>query len=156
MAEKPEASGGAALPAPNVWPSLQARDAPALIDYLVNCFGFLRTAVYRNGDRVEHAQLDWPEGGGIMLGSYTPQGPFTLEPGTFAAYVVCSDTRKLHQRVVRNGGLSVSELREQDYGSLDFSATDTEGNKWTFGTYRGEPRQPAEGPRQPVDGWADG
>jgi len=68
----------------------------------VNCFGFLRTAVYRNGDRVEHAQLDWPEGGGIMLGSYKPQGPFTLEPGTFAAYVVCSDTRTLHQRVVRN------------------------------------------------------
>jgi uncharacterized glyoxalase superfamily protein PhnB len=78
-----------------------------------------------------------------MLGSYKPQGPFTLEPGTFAAYVVCSDTRTLHHRVVNNGGLSVSGLREQDYGSLDFSATDTEGNKWTFGTYRGEPREPA-------------
>ena len=35
----------------------------------MSTFGFLRTAVYADGDNVAHAQLDWPEGGGIMLGS---------------------------------------------------------------------------------------
>ena len=28
---------------------------------------------------------------GIMLGSHKPEGPFTLEPGTFSAYVVSAD-----------------------------------------------------------------
>ncbi|MEV6211981.1 AraC family transcriptional regulator [Kitasatospora sp. NPDC051914] len=27
-----------------------------------------------------------------------------------------------------------------DYGSRDFAARDPEGNRWYFGTYRGEPR----------------
>ncbi len=141
MSQTPAFGNGAVTtPPPNVWPALQARDAVTLIDYLVDCFGFLRTAVYMDGDTVAHAQLDWPEGGGIMLGSYKPQGPFTLEPGTFGAYVVCSDVRSLHRRVVANGGLSVTTPEQTDYGSLDFSASDTEGNKWTFGSYRGEPR----------------
>jgi len=28
-----------------------------------------------------------------------------------------------------------------DYGSHDFAARDPEGNRWSFGTYRGEPRK---------------
>ncbi|MCY0905667.1 VOC family protein [Arthrobacter sp. H14-L1] len=134
-----------AVPAPTVWPALQARDAVALIDYLVDCFGFLKTAVYMDGEEVAHAQLDWPEGGGIMLGSHKPEGPFTLKPGTFAAYVVSSDVPALHRRVLEKGGLTVTELVQTDYGSMDFSASDTEGNNWTFGTYRGEPRTPPQG-----------
>ncbi len=137
-----EGNPSAAVPAPNVWPSLQARDAVALIDYLVDCFGFLKTAAYMDGEAVAHAQLDWPEGGGIMLGSHKPEGPYTLEPGTFAAYVVCSDIPSLHRRVLDRGGLAVTEPVQTDYGSMDFSASDTEGNHWTFGTYRGEPRTP--------------
>ena len=27
-----------------------------------------------------------------------------------------------------------------DYGSREYSAPDLEGNLWSFGTYRGEPR----------------
>jgi uncharacterized glyoxalase superfamily protein PhnB len=56
-------------PPPQVWPTLRARDARALIKFLVDAFGFEETAVYGEGDRVEHAQLSWPLGGGIMLGS---------------------------------------------------------------------------------------
>src|SRR6202453_856564 len=58
-----------ATPAPQVWPSLRARDARALIKFLVDAFGFEETVVYGEGDRVDHAQLDWPPGGGIMLGA---------------------------------------------------------------------------------------
>lgn len=69
-------------PAPAVWPTLQARDANALIDFLVDTVGFIRTAAYADGDQVAHAQLDWPEGGGIMLGSHKPGHDWSREPGT--------------------------------------------------------------------------
>lgn len=131
----------ASTPAPQVWPTLQARDARSLIDYLVRVFGFEETVVYADGDRVAHAQLDWPEGGGIMLGSHKPEGPFTLQPGTFSAYVVSADVETLHQRAVDAGGIDVSELTRTDYGSTDFRAADPEGNTWSFGTYPGEPRK---------------
>ena len=61
-------------PAPQVWPTLRARDARALIRFLVEAFGFEETAVYGEGDLVAHAQLSWPPGGGIMLGSARSQG----------------------------------------------------------------------------------
>ena len=48
-----------------LWPALRARDAGALIKFLLD----EETAVYGEGDRVDHAQLGWPGGGGIMLGS---------------------------------------------------------------------------------------
>jgi uncharacterized glyoxalase superfamily protein PhnB len=74
-------------PAPNVWPSLRARDARALIRFLVDVVGFEPTAVYGEGEIVQHAQLDWPLGGGVMLGSVRddPDDPFPMQPGTFAA-----------------------------------------------------------------------
>ena len=56
-------------PPPQVWPTLRARDARALIRFLVDAFGFEETVVYGDGDVVHHAQLSWPPGGGVMLGS---------------------------------------------------------------------------------------
>ena len=58
-----------ATPEPQVWPTLRARDARALIRFLVDAFGFEDTVVDRDGVRVDHAQLSWPPGGGIMPGS---------------------------------------------------------------------------------------
>ena len=57
-------------PPPTVWPAFRARDARDLIRFLVDAFGFEETAVYGDGDLVQHAQLSWPEGGGIMLGQW--------------------------------------------------------------------------------------
>lgn len=34
-----------------------------------------------------------------------------------------------------------AEPHDTDYGSRDFAAQDPEGNRWSFGTYRGEPRK---------------
>jgi uncharacterized glyoxalase superfamily protein PhnB len=34
----------------------------------------------------------------------------------------------------------VTDVVAQDYGSREFTARDPEGNHWSFGTYRGEPR----------------
>ncbi|NEB81851.1 glyoxalase [Streptomyces sp. SID14478] len=128
---------------PAVWPSLQAADAPALIDFLVDTVGFLRTAVYEDGGLVAHAQLDWPEGGGIMLGSHKPDAdPSTWcqQPGTFGAYVVTDRVDELYAHLVDAGVKVLREIADQPYGSREFAILDPEGNKWSFGTYRGEPR----------------
>jgi uncharacterized glyoxalase superfamily protein PhnB len=67
---------------PTVWLTLQATDAPALIDYYVDTFGFVVAARYGEGDSVDHAQLNWPEGsGGIMLASHRPGVGCSREPG---------------------------------------------------------------------------
>ncbi len=89
-------------PAPQVWPTLRARDARALIRFLVDVVGFAETAVYGEGDDVHHAQLSWPLGGGIMLGS-ARDDMWALPPGTFGAYVVVDEPDALYERVVAAG-----------------------------------------------------
>ena len=94
------------------------------------------------GDVVEHAQLSWPLGGGIMLGSIreNPDDPWPIQPGTFGAYVVVEDPDALYERVRAAGAEITADLHDTDYGSRDFAIRDPEGNRWSFGTYRGEPR----------------
>jgi uncharacterized glyoxalase superfamily protein PhnB len=129
-------------PAPQVWPTLVATDARALIRFLVDAFGFTETVVYGEGDRVDHAQLDWPLGGGIMLGTAKRRedDPWPLTPGTFGCYVVTDDTDKLYERAAAAGAEITREPFDTDYGSRDFTARDPEGNLWSFGTYPGAPR----------------
>ncbi|MHB1810346.1 MAG: VOC family protein [Solirubrobacteraceae bacterium] len=128
-------------PHPQVWPTLRAYDARALIRFLVDVVGFTETAVYGDGDFVEHAQLAWPLGGGVMLGSERgePGQASATRAGCFGAYVVADDIDGLHERVAAAGAEVTSPPHDTDYGSRDFSIRDPEGNRWTFGTYRGEP-----------------
>jgi uncharacterized glyoxalase superfamily protein PhnB len=128
-------------PQPQVWPTLRARDARALITFLVEAFGFEETVVYADGDMVHHAQLSWPEGGGIMLGSVRPGVASATDPGAFGAYVVTGQPDALHARAKAAGAEITAEPHDTEYGSRDFAARDPEGNRWSFGTYRGEPRK---------------
>ena len=130
-------------PPPQVWPTLRANDARALIRFLVDAFGFEEVVVHGAGDRVDHAQLAWPEGGGIMLGSANrgPDDQWALEPGKFGCYVVTGDPDKVHERAAAAGAEIARPPFDTDYGSRDFTARDPEGNLWSFGTYRGEPRK---------------
>jgi uncharacterized glyoxalase superfamily protein PhnB len=127
--------------APTVWHTLRARDARALIDFLVEAFGFVENVAYEEDGIVAHAQLDWPEGGGIMLGDDRPGGhEWTREPGTAGAYVVTADVDAVHARAVAAGAEILEGPVEREYGSRDFIARDPEGNLWSFGTYPGQPR----------------
>jgi uncharacterized glyoxalase superfamily protein PhnB len=130
------------VPPPQVWPTLRARDARALIRFLVDVIGFEETVVYAEGDVVHHAQLSWPLGGGIMLGSDrgSPDDAWALPPGTFGAYVVVDEVDALHAKVLAAGAEITRPPSETDYGSKEFAVRDPEGNRWSFGTYRGEPR----------------
>jgi uncharacterized glyoxalase superfamily protein PhnB len=127
------------IPAPTIWPTLRATNAVALIDFLTSTFGFTATAIYGDGDLVEHAQLSWPEGGGIMLGSDRPGTPWPQRPGTGAAYVVTERVDEIHDRAVAAGAKIIQPLSSPEYGGRSFSCCDPEGNLWSFGTYRGEP-----------------
>jgi uncharacterized glyoxalase superfamily protein PhnB len=130
-------------PPPQVWPSLRARDAHALIRFLVDAFGFEETAVYSDGGTVHHAELAWPPGGGVMLGSAPaePDQAAAVPPGSFAAYVVTDEPDALFARATAAGAAVLRELTDTDYGSREFAVLDPEGNRWSFGTYRGAPRR---------------
>ena len=127
-------------PPPQVWPTLSANDARALIRFLVDVVGFEETAVYGEGDVVHHAELSWPPGGGVMLGSARSDNETVTGPGRFSAYVVTDEPDALCERIRAAGGKITVELKDTDYGSRDFAIDDPEGNHWYFGTYRGAPR----------------
>lgn len=128
-------------PAPTCWPCLTCDDAHAVIRFLVDAFGFEARLVVAGDERrpVAHAQLAWPLGGGVMLGSRRPEDDPLATHGTALVYVVCDDPDALYERAVAAGATVVMEPHDTDYGSRDFAVRDPEGNVWSFGTYRGEP-----------------
>lgn len=126
-------------PPPNVWPTLRADNARALIDFLVAAFGFTETVAYEQDGVILHAQLDWPEGGGIMLGDMRPDAQWAKQPGTSSCYVVTADVDALHARASAAGAEILEGPVDRDYGSRDIVTRDPEGNIWSFGTYRGAP-----------------
>ena len=124
--------------APTIWPALTCKDAEAELRYLCDAFGFEEALVVRgNDDRpIHHAELKWPLGGGIMLGSTRPDDD-TFPDGPVSIYVVCDDPDALCARATKAGADIVVPLKDEDYGSRGFTARDPEGHVWTFGTYRG-------------------
>ena len=92
-------------------------------------------------DVVVHAELRWPEGGGVMLGTANrPDSEFSQLPTSCASlYVVTDDPHAVYATATKAGAKVVREMRDEDYGSTGFSVADPEGNLWSFGTYRGEP-----------------
>ena len=129
----------------NIWPAFRYRDAKAAIAFLRSAFGFEVTAEYTNPEDpglVDHAELTWPGGGGIMLGSARDDGSVMSDVGiaSGSVYIAVDDVDALFDRAVAAGSTVVSGPSEKDYGSRDFSVTDPEGVLWNFGTYRGAGR----------------
>lgn len=133
------------VPAPSVWTTLSYRDARAGIEFLVTAFGFVEhTVIADEADSsvVHHAELIWPPGGGLMLGSVDPESPVT-GAGQASAYCVTltdEEVDTIHERTVKLGGTSVRPPVDQPYGGRGCSVADPEGNQWSFGSYRGEDR----------------
>lgn len=125
----------------HLWATLRARDAAAEIDFLVAAFGFVELVRYSGGDgAIAHAELAWPLGGGVMLGSAGDRGPddaWPAEPGTAATYVHTPDADALFARATAAGATVVQPLGDSDHGSRELTVRDPEGNLWSFGTYAG-------------------
>jgi uncharacterized glyoxalase superfamily protein PhnB len=120
--------------------TLRLKDAPAGIAFLREGLGFELAASYAaEGDpsRIEHAQLTWPGGGGVMLGSSDDPD----EIGHAQAYLVVptdADVDRVHAQALANGATSVREPADMDYGGRGSTVADAEGNQWSLGSYRGE------------------
>jgi uncharacterized glyoxalase superfamily protein PhnB len=129
-------------PAPTVWPAIRYENAKAAIAFLVDAFGFEEALVVpSDGERdVPHAELRWPLGGGVMLGSrrFNDDGHDAFNAtGIASVYVVTDDPDAVFARATAAGAEVVLGLKEEDYGSRGFTVKDPEGNLWSFGTYRG-------------------
>ncbi|MET3804126.1 putative glyoxalase superfamily protein PhnB [Nakamurella sp. UYEF19] len=126
---------------PGTWPTLSYRDAPAAIGYLTGVLGFTESVVYPGEDRaVSHAELLWPEGGGIMFGSDAGEKSWSGGaggPGQGTVYLVTTDVAALHTRVQEAGWTISRPFAQTDYGSAEFGFHDPEGNAWSIGDYRG-------------------
>lgn len=125
---------------PGLWLTLRYRDAGAAITFLREAFGFELTAAYTDETDpsiVAHAELLWPLGGGVMLGSVREENADVVPPGG-SAYVVTDDPDGLYARALAAGATEVRGLVDQDYGSREFTVRDPEGVVWSFGTYRGQ------------------
>ena len=121
-----------------IFPCFRYRDARGAIRFLV-AVGFDEAAVYGEGERVDHAQLDWPTGGSVMLGSERPDSAIAdLPAGVGSAYVVVDNPDEVHARAVAAGATVIRGLADEDYGSRGFTMADPEGVLWSFGTYGGE------------------
>ncbi len=126
-------------PAPTVWPCLNYKDARAAINFLIEAFGFEEMLVCDSTDFIVHAELRWPAGGGVMLGSAgKDDSPFAAMPtGAASLYAITDEPDALFERATAAGAEVVRGLVDEDYGSRGFTVRDPEGNLWSFGTYRG-------------------
>jgi uncharacterized glyoxalase superfamily protein PhnB len=122
----------------SIWASIVSDDAPALRDWLL-ALGFTQDLLIP-GERdgaIHHCQLDWPEGGRIMLSS-SGERPTPCRPGANSLHVVTSDPDAVMARALALNASVVHELVEQtDYPSRDFTIADPDGNHWTFATFAG-------------------
>jgi uncharacterized glyoxalase superfamily protein PhnB len=132
-------------PAPTVWHSLSYQDAQAAIEFLTEGLGFVARSVYtdeQDPSVVVHAQLDWPPGGGIMLGSAGRHDETWVDAAGHAqCYVVTltdEDVDRIHEQALARGATSVRPPEDQGYGGRGCTLRDPEGNQWSFGSYRGE------------------
>ena len=129
-------------PLPTVWPALRYDDAPSGLRFLVDVLGFREALVVPDdsGD-ITHAELRWPEGGAVMLGStkLCDSAHSPMSAGASSVYVVSDQVDAIYERVRAAGATVTQELEDTDYGSHTFTVRDPEGNLWTVGTYRGAP-----------------
>ena len=122
----------------SVWASLVSDDAQALRGWLLR-MGFAEDLLIP-GERagaIHHCQLDWPEGGRILLSS-TGERPTPCQPGTASLHVVSADPDAVLARAMALEARVVHEIVDQtDYPSRDFTVADPDGNHWTFATFAG-------------------
>lgn len=135
---------------PNIFPGLRYRNAPAMVEWLQDAFGFVPHAVYPDGEGgIAHAELRIGAGL-IMLGSVRddgvgfgaprrPGGDENVAPRTTVQLYVAlpPDEVEAHFRQAREAGAEiVQELAETDFGTEQYIARDPEGHQWVFGSYQ--------------------
>lgn len=120
-----------------MWQTLNYRDADSGMEWL-KAIGFTEKDVYRDEKDpsvVVHAEMLWPAGGGVMLGSQRPNPDWPTQPGHAATYLVTDDVDGVFQAALTGGAKQLRAPRDEDYGGRGATVTDPEGNLWSFGSY---------------------
>jgi uncharacterized glyoxalase superfamily protein PhnB len=122
----------------SIWASVVSDNAIRLRDWLL-ALGFTEDLMIPGDGEglVHHAQLDWREGGRVLLSS-TGERSTPCRPGSSSLHVVTGDPDAVLERAVSLGATIVHPLVDQtDYPSRDFTVADPDGNHWTFATFAG-------------------
>jgi uncharacterized glyoxalase superfamily protein PhnB len=122
----------------SIWASVVSDDAPGLRDWLVG-LGFTEDLLLPSDQegRIHHCQLDWPEGGRVLLSS-TGERETPCRPGTGSFHVVTADPDRVMADARAQWSRVVHELVDQtDYPSRECTLADPDGNHWTFATFAG-------------------
>lgn len=126
-----------------VIPTFRYRNAPAMIEWLCEAFGFEKHLVVPgDGGTIAHAQLVFGNGM-VMLGSARDdefgklQQPLSSADSAVSSspYVIVNDVDAHHARAVKAGARVVMPLKDEDYGGRGYSCRDPEGYVWSFGSY---------------------
>ena len=137
-----------------IFPTLRYRDAPAMIAWLREAFGFTEHVVYPGpDDTIAHAQLalgsamimlgsDRDDGFAVMVGGPTGAASNAVGNGQ-AIYIAVEDADAQFARAKAAGAKILMDLTDTDYGSRDFICRDPEGYVWCFGTYWPKANEPA-------------
>ena len=128
-------------------PALRYRDCNVAVDFLTKVFGFAEGAAFRDDQgNVQHAEL-WFGNGGIMIGPVadTPFSKVMRQPneagGVTASFFCVVDDPDAHFARTQAAGFDIIlPLRDESYGSREYSVRDPEGHVWTFGTYDPQPQ----------------
>jgi len=123
-------------------PTFRCQDAPRMIAWLCDAFGFTRHAVYPDEQGgIAHAELVLGHAM-IMLGSDRADAFGALQTTarraglpTQSPYLIVADVDALAQRAVALGAETLIGPRDEAHGGRAWSCRDPEGNLWNFGTY---------------------
>ena len=123
-------------------PTLRYQNAPRMIEWLCDTFGFQQQLVVEDGTGgIAHAQLVLGNSM-IMLGSVRDDafGQLQSTPGsvgkvTQSPYIIVSEVDSICERARAAGAKIVMPPKDEDYGGRVFSCLDPEGHLWNFGTY---------------------
>lgn len=122
----------------SVWPSVVSDDAQAMRNWLI-ALGFIEDLLIAGvrENAIHHCQLDWPEGGRVLLSS-TGERSTPCRPGTSSLHVVTASPEAVMARARTLEAAVVHDLVDQtDYASREFTISDPDGNHWTFATFAG-------------------
>ncbi len=122
----------------SIWASIVSDDAHGLRQWLLD-LGFTQDLLIpgETEGAIHHCQLDWPEGGRVMLSS-TGERATPCRPGTSSLHVVTADPDSVLTKARALDATIVHELVDQgDYPSREFTTSDSDGNHWTFATIAG-------------------
>lgn len=130
------------MTAASIIPTLRYEDAPKMINWLCDAFGFGRHLVVEDGEGgIAHAQLTRGNAM-IMLGTARDDAfgalqstARTLGGISQSPYIIVDDLDAVCEHA-RNAGAEIAmEPKNEDYGGRAFSCWDPEGQLWNFGTY---------------------